>query len=115
MAGRLSAQLAAKILTPGAMTAEAGIMCEMSLRGVVGGKKVSTTPPDTTRPCPDDKVNRTCHPERPNRLWGEPLFAIGSRPMASDFTYVSTRSGTVHVALVIGVFARRIARWRIST
>ena len=54
-------------------------MRETGLRGVVRGKKVVTTNPDTARPCPDDKVNRVFHAERPNQLWGEPLFAIGLR------------------------------------
>jgi len=42
-------------------------------------------------------------PGRPNKLW------------VSDFTFVPTWSGTVCVALVIDVFARRIAGWRTST
>jgi len=40
---------------------------------------------------------------RPNKLW------------VSDFTYVPTWSGTVYVAFVIDVFARRIVGWRTST
>ena len=40
---------------------------------------------------------------RPNKLW------------VSDFTYVPTWSGTVCVAFVIDVFARRIVGWRTST
>jgi len=40
---------------------------------------------------------------RPNKLW------------VSDFTCVPTWSGTVHVAFVIEVFARRITGWRTST
>jgi putative transposase len=79
------------------------LMREMGLRGVVRGKKVVTTNPDTARPCPDDKVNRVFHADRPNQLW------------VSDFTYVPTWSGTVYVAFVIDVFARRIVGWRVST
>ena len=79
------------------------LMREIGLRGVVRGKKVITTNPDTTRPCPDDKVNRAFRAERPNQLW------------VSDFTYVPTWSGTVYVAFVIDVFARRIVGWRVST
>ena len=59
--------------------------------------------------------NRLFKADRPNKLWGEPLCAIGSRTMASDFTYVPTWSGTVYVAFVIDVFARRIVGWRAST
>jgi putative transposase len=79
------------------------LMREMGLKGVVRGKKVVTTNPDTARPCPDDKVNRAFHADRPNQLW------------VSDFTYVPTWSGTVYVAFVIDVFARRIVGWRVST
>jgi transposase InsO family protein len=79
------------------------LMREMGLKGVVRGKRVITTNPDTTRPCPDDKVNRAFQAERPNQLW------------VSDFTYVPTWSGTVYVAFIIDVFARRIVGWRVST
>lgn len=34
------------------------LMKVMGLHGVVRGKKVITTNPDTAQPCPDDKVNR---------------------------------------------------------
>ncbi len=79
------------------------LMREMGLQGVVRGKKIVTTNPDTARPCPDDKVNRAFHADRPNQLW------------VSDFTYVPTWSGTVYVAFVIDVFARRIVGWRVSS
>jgi putative transposase len=79
------------------------LMRNLGIRGVVRGKKVITTQPDTTQPCPDDKVNRLFKADRPNKLW------------VSDFTYVPTWSGTVYVAFVIDVFARRIVGWRTST
>ena len=104
------------------------LMRSLGLRGVARGKKVITTNPDTSLPCPDDKVNRLFKADRPNKLWGEPLCAIGSRTMASGFTYVPTWSGTVYVAprhvlsdqwrshgSIIDVFARRIVGWRTST
>ena len=68
-------------------------MKAMGLQGVVRGKKVITTQPDTARPCPDDKVNRLFVANRPNQLW------------VSDFTFVSTWQGTIYVAFVIDVFA----------
>jgi hypothetical protein len=71
------------------------LMRSLGIKGVVRGKKVVTTNPDTSQPCPDDKVNRLFKANRPNQLWGEPLSAIGPRTMASDFTYVPTWSGTV--------------------
>ena len=79
------------------------LMRSLGIRGVVRGKKVITTQPDTSQPCPDDKVNRLFTADRPNKLW------------VSDFTYVPTWSGTVYVAFVIDVFARRIVGWRAST
>lgn len=79
------------------------LMRRLGIKGVVRGKKVITTNPDTSQPCPDDKVNRVFKADRPNKLW------------VSDFTYVPTWSGTVYVAFVIDVFARRIVGWRVST
>ena len=79
------------------------LMRRLGIRGVVRGKKVITTNLDTSLPCPDDKVNRLFMADRPNKLW------------VSDFTYVPTWSGTVYVAFVIDVFARRIVGWRVST
>ena len=79
------------------------LMRRLGIRGVVRGKKVITTNPDTSLPCPDDKVNRLFMADRPNKLW------------VSDFTYVPTWSGTVYVAFVIDVYARRIVGWRAST
>ncbi|XHC02103.1 IS3 family transposase [Seohaeicola saemankumensis] len=79
------------------------LMRHLGLKGVLRGKKVITTNPDTSQLCPDDKVNRLFMADRPNKLW------------VSDFTYVQTWSGTVYVAFVIDVFARRIVGWRAST
>jgi transposase InsO family protein len=79
------------------------LMKAMGLKGVVRGRRIVTTNPDATRPCPDDRVNRLFKAERPNQLW------------VSDFTYVPTWCGTVYVAFVIDVFARKIVGWRVST
>ncbi len=79
------------------------LMREMGLKGVIRGRKVITTRPDTARPCPDDRVNRQFRAVAPNQLW------------VSDFTYVQTWNGMVYVAFVIDVFARRIVGWKVST
>jgi putative transposase len=79
------------------------LMKAMGIKGVVRGRRIVTTNPDASRPCPDDKVNRQFKAERPNQLW------------VSDFTYVPAWSGTVYVAFVIDVFARRIVGWRVSS
>ena len=62
------------------------LMRDMQMQGVVRGKKVVTTNPNTAQPCPDDKVNRAFVAQMPNQLW------------VSDFTYVSSWQGTVYVA-----------------
>lgn len=79
------------------------LMKAMGIHGVVRGQKPITTNPDTSQPCPDDKVNRDFTADMPNQLW------------VSDFTYVSSWQGMVYVAFVIDVFARRIVGWRVST
>ena len=78
------------------------LMRRMGLQGVIRGKSVRTTVPDTAAACPLDHVNRQFHAERPNVLW------------VSDFTYVSTWAGFVYTAFVIDAFARRIVGWRVS-
>ncbi len=80
----------------------ARLMRETGLQGAVRGKTVRTTVSDKSAPCPRDKVNREFRAPAPNRLW------------VSDFTYVATWTGFVHVAFVIDVFARRIVGWRVS-
>lgn len=79
------------------------LMKSMQIQGVVRGQKPITTTPDTSQPCPDDKVQRQFTARMPDQLW------------VSDFTYVSTWQGMVYVAFVIDVFARRIVGWRVST
>ena len=78
-------------------------MKAMGIQGVVRGQKSITTNPDTSHPCPDDKVNREFTADMPNQLW------------VSDFTHVSSWQGMVYVAFVIDVFARKIVGWRVST
>ena len=80
----------------------ARLMASMGLRGIVRGKAMKTTPPDTSAPCPRDKVNRQFRAPAPNILW------------VSDFTYVSTWQGFVYVAFVIDTFANRIVGWKAS-
>jgi len=79
------------------------LMKALGIQGVVRGQKPITTNPDTSQPCPDDKVNRDFTAIMPNQLW------------VSDFTYVSSWQGMAYVAFVIDVFARKIVGWRVST
>jgi transposase InsO family protein len=78
------------------------LMRRLGLAGTRRGKRVRTTTPDTSAPCPLDRVNRQFKAKRPNELW------------VSDFTYVSTWQGWLYVAFVIDVYARRIVGWRVS-
>ncbi len=80
----------------------ARLMAGMGLRGVVRGKALKTTIPDTSAPCPRDKVNRQFRAPAPNMLW------------VSDFTYVSTWQGFAYVAFIIDTFANRIVGWKVS-
>lgn len=81
----------------------ARLMKADGLHGVVRGRRVRTTIPDTQAERPQDLVQRHFTATRPNQLW------------VSDFTYVSTWRGFVYVAFVIDVFSRRIVGWRAST
>jgi putative transposase len=72
------------------------LMKQLGIRGAVRGKVVKTTVPDTSVPCPRDKVNRQFRAPAPNMLW------------VSDFTFVSTWQGFIYVAFVIDTFADRI-------
>jgi HTH-like domain len=45
------------------------LMRSLGIRGVVRSKKIITTNPDTSLPCPEDKVNRLFVADRPNKLW----------------------------------------------
>ena len=80
----------------------ARLMKDLGLKGVIRGKPLRTTVPDKAAPCPLDRVNRRFRVPAPNMLW------------VSDFTYVVTWQGFVHVAFVIDAFARRIVGWRVS-
>jgi putative transposase len=73
------------------------------LNGSVRGKPQRTTVQDKKQPCPLDKVNRQFRVPAPNMLW------------VSDFTYVATWKGFVHVAFVRDAYTRMIIGWRVST
>ena len=78
----------------------ARLMSDLGLRGVVNGKTIRTTIPDTSASRPPDLVDRDFTATRPNELW------------VADFTYVATWRGFVYVAFVIDVFSRMIVGWR---
>jgi putative transposase len=77
-------------------------MKRLGLQGAVRGRPIKTTVSDKKAPCPQDKVNRQFHAERPNALW------------LADFTYVATWQGFVYVAFIVDAYARRIVGGRAS-
>lgn len=79
------------------------LMRQHGLRGVVRGKRIFTTLPDSLAERPEDLVQRNFTATRPNQLW------------VSDLTYVVTWRGMVYVAFVTDAFSRRIVGWRAST
>lgn len=91
------------------------LMRVMGLQGVIRGKRVRTTVPNSQSPRPPDhvphqfrgSVQSICPQQAFSRIWG-----------VSDFTYVATRKGHVpqmeRVAFVIDAYARRIVGWRAS-
>jgi transposase InsO family protein len=81
----------------------ARLMRDLSLRGVVRGRRVKTTVPSEGLDRPMDRVNREFQASRPNALW------------VADLTHVATWRGFVYVAFIIDVFARRIVGWRVSS
>jgi transposase InsO family protein len=81
----------------------ARLMRDLGLRGVVNGKTIRTTIPDSSASRPLDLVDRDFTASRPNELW------------VADFTYVATWRGFVYVAFVIDVFSRMIVGWRASS
>ena len=79
------------------------LMDDMAMHGIVRGRRVKTTIPDSLAARPLDLVQRNFTATRPNQLW------------VSDFTYVATWRGFVYVAFVTDAFSRRIVGWRAST
>ncbi|MBU2829894.1 IS3 family transposase [Acidithiobacillus ferriphilus] len=44
------------------------LMRHLGIQGVVRGKRIRTTVPDTQVPCPRDRVHRVFQAERPDQL-----------------------------------------------
>ena len=78
------------------------LMRQLSIQGVVRGRRCRATISDPAADHPADLVNRQFMATRPDQLW------------VADFTYVATWSGFVYVAFITDVFARRIVGWRVS-
>lgn len=79
------------------------LMRELGLRGVRRGKPKRTTIGADTTAQPADLVHRVFHASRPDQLW------------VVDLTYIRTWAGFAYLALVIDVYARRIAGWALAT
>jgi len=81
----------------------ARLMKRLGIQGARRGRRVRTTLPEATQPCPLDRVKRQFRAQRPDQLW------------VVDFTYVSTWQGWLYVAFVTDAFARRIVGWQTAT
>jgi len=81
----------------------ARLMRELEIRGVVRGRRVRSTIPDTGHVRAEDLLNRDFSASAPNRLW------------VMDFTYVPTWARMVYVAFVIDVYSRMIVGWHLAT
>jgi len=88
---------------PVARCTVARLMRDLGLRGVVRGRRITTTIPDALAERPRDLVERDFRATRPNQLW------------VADLTYVATWRGFAYVAFVIDVFSRRIVGWRATS
>jgi transposase InsO family protein len=88
---------------PVARCTVARLMRALGLRGVVRGRRITTTIPDALAERPRDLVERDFRATRPNQLW------------VADLTYVATWRGFAYVAFVIDVFSRRIVGWRATS
>jgi putative transposase len=78
-------------------------MGQLGLHGARRGTRRRTTIADAAAARPADLVGRNFTRWRPDVVW------------VADFTHVATWSGTVYVAFVIDVHARRILGWRAAT
>jgi putative transposase len=88
---------------PVARCTVARLMRDLGLRGVVRGRRITTTIPDALADRPRDLVERDFRATRPNQLW------------VADLTYVATWRGFAYIAFVIDVFSRRIVGWRATS
>jgi putative transposase len=88
---------------PVARCTVARLMRNLGLRGVVRGRRITTTIPDALAARPRDLVERDFRATRPNQLW------------VADLTYVATWRGFAYIAFVIDVFSRRIVGWRATS
>ncbi len=78
----------------------------MRERGLVGLMKKRWRHPGasaTTEPCPPNVLDRGFVVDAPNRVW------------ATDITYVRTWEGWLYVAVVMGLFSRRVVGWSMQS
>ena len=81
------------------------------IRAQIGYKKKRGSYGGSPAVVADNTLNRKFDVDAPDQFWGEPLYAIGSSPMASDITYIRTHEGFLYLAVVIDLFSRRVIGW----
>jgi putative transposase len=79
------------------------LMRELSLNGVVRGRRHRTTIPGKDGIRAGDKLNRDFTAASPNEVW------------VADFTYVSTWTGWAYAAFVFDAYSRAIVGWTVAS
>ena len=78
------------------------LMRENRLLALWRRKFVHTTDSAHALPVSDNLLARRFNPSVPNKDW------------VSDITYIRTRSGWLHLAVVLGPFARKVVGWAMA-
>ena len=84
----------------------AGIMPPRSATSAVPGRSGGKPAVVAT-----NTLDRQFEVDAPDKVWGEPVSAIGPRTMASGITYIKTHEGWLYLAVVIDLFSRRVVGW----
>ena len=78
------------------------LMREQRLRALWRRKFVHTTDSGHALPVSDNVLARRFDPSGPNQAW------------VSDITYIRTRSGWLYLAVVLGLYARKVVGWAMA-
>lgn len=95
---RIHAELVARG-TPCCVNTVAKLMREHGIAAKTRTKFRCTTDSNHDHPVAENVVNRRFEPEAANRVW------------SADITYIATREGWLYLAVVEGLYSRRIVGW----
>ena len=77
-------------------------MRQHGLRSAWKRKRVHTTDSKHALPTSPNVLDRQFNPAQPNQAW------------VADITYIRTRSGWLYLAVVLGLFARKVVGWAMA-